>query len=446
MNDELQKVLSTIDNLKSELDSLSPIKKEYEDKLWEKFRLEWNYNSNHIEGNTLTYGETELLLRLGDEFKAQNNSLKDVNEMRAHDTAIFLIRDWATEKNRSLQEKDIRELNKLILVKNYWADAQTTLGQPTRREIKVGEYKSHPNHVRLKSGKLFKYAEPNEVPAKMNDLITWYNASREDHPLIVSSFLHYKFVIIHPFDDGNGRVSRLLMNYHLLQLGYPPIIIKSEDKKNYLYALNQADAGDTEAFMIYLGTQLIWSLEIAVKSAKGESIVEKDDLYKEIEVWKKQLKSELPTTPKRRDDIIAKLYDNSWHNLFESIIEKTKTFEELFLNFSCDIKSMRDIGEHNLTLETVSGYLSEVGKNESDSIRRLELSIKFDTPLNDPNAKNKIFDTRLNIKFDVFNYMFYIPHTTLDISKKYDELITTPEMDNIIETLLRKIFDEIKNA
>ena len=235
----MQEVLEKIQRLKTELDELLPMAKESKDILWEKFRLEWNYNSNHIEGNTMTYGQTILLLKLGDEFKAQNNSLKDVNEMRAHDTAIYVLRDWAREKSRNLTEKDIRELNQIILVKDYWADAQTQQGQPTRRLIKVGEYKEQPNHVKLKSGEIFRYAEPNEVSAKMNELVTWYNSNQDnEHPLLVAAYLHYKFVIIHPFDDGNGKVSRLLMNYHLMKKGYPPLIVKSSDKSNYLYALN----------------------------------------------------------------------------------------------------------------------------------------------------------------------------------------------------------------
>ena len=205
----MKELLEEIQRLKKELDNLLPMSKEQEEILWEKFRLEWNYNSNHIEGNTMTFGETELLLKLGDDFKAQNNSLKDVNEMRAHDSAIFIIRDWAKDAKRDLIEKDIRELNQIILVKDYWADAQTSDGKPTRRLIKVGNYKEQPNHVKLKSGEVFRYAAPNEVSAKMNELVNWYNSNQEDHPLLTAAFLHYKFVIIHPFDDGNGRVCLL---------------------------------------------------------------------------------------------------------------------------------------------------------------------------------------------------------------------------------------------
>jgi len=256
----MDKIIERIDLLRADLDVLLPLAKEAETILWEKFQLEWNYNSNHIEGNTLSYGDTKLLFKLGDDFRAQNNSLKDVQEMRAHDVAIEMVKQWSKDNERLISESEIRALNETIIVKPFWTDAVTPDGKPTRRQIIPGEYKEHPNHVQLKSGAIFKYAEPNEVPQKMQELRKWYVAENENsHPLVVAAFLHYKFVCIHHFDDGNGRVSRLLMNYHLLREGFPPVIIKSKDKDNYLYALQQADAGNTDAFVKYVGEQLIWS-------------------------------------------------------------------------------------------------------------------------------------------------------------------------------------------
>ena len=160
----------------------------------------------------------------------------------------------------------------------------------------------------------------------------WYHSDHDEHPLITAAYLHYKFVVIHPFDDGNGRVSRLLMNYHLMLEGYPPLIIRSDDKPNYLYALNQADTGDFNAFVKYLCKQIIWSLETSIKAAKGESISEKNDLYKEIEVWKKQVKSGLPTSPRRKDKTTMQIYDETISKLFSSIVMRANTFKELFLS------------------------------------------------------------------------------------------------------------------
>ena len=119
----------------------------------------------------------------------------------------------------------------------------------------------------------------------------WFHQQEEEDklpPVELAALLHYKFVCIHPFDDGNGRISRLLMNYVLLRHGLTPIIIKSADKKNYLYALHQADAGDLDAFIHYIAEQQKWSLEISIKAAKGESIDEPGDLEKRLTRLKKE--------------------------------------------------------------------------------------------------------------------------------------------------------------
>jgi len=439
----MQEVLEKIQRLKTELDELLPMAKESKDILWEKFRLEWNYNSNHIEGNTMTYGQTILLLKLGDEFKAQNNSLKDVNEMRAHDTAIYVLRDWAKEKSRNLTEKDIRELNQIILVKDYWADAQTQQGQPTRRLIKVGEYKEQPNHVKLKSGEIFRYAEPNEVSAKMNELVTWYNSNQDnEHPLLVAAYLHYKFVIIHPFDDGNGKVSRLLMNYHLMKKGYPPLIVKSSDKPNYLYALNQADTSDIEAFVKYLGTQLIWSLETSIKAAKGESIIEKSDLDKEIEVWKKQLKSGLPTNPQRQDKLSMDLYDKSISKLFNQIEERARTFLDLFLDHG--FKRGYKLLSENTFFDYYSSSLNQYKYQDSDKLDQFRLILELISPLNKPEAKNIKASSQITVNLNVFSYSFKIVGKEQEISKSYNEFLTDEEIDHLTETVINNLFNEVR--
>ena len=145
-------VLDIVDKLTDELKALQPLKGEYQEKLDKKFRLEFSYNSNHLEGNTLTYGETELLL-IFDETKG-NHPLREYEEMKAHDVAYKLIEEWAKETERPLTEQHIKNLNEVILVRPYWKEASTADGQNTRREIKVGDYKEHPNSVRLANGEI----------------------------------------------------------------------------------------------------------------------------------------------------------------------------------------------------------------------------------------------------------------------------------------------------
>jgi Fic family protein len=262
----LKDLLLHIEQLKVQLEKLQPISIENQQKLDKKFRLEWNYNSNHMEGNTLTYGETELLL-IFDQTKG-NHELREYEEMKGHDVALKLLYALVDDKERDVSESFIRQLNTLLLVRPFFKEAITPDGQPTRREIKVGEYKAFPNSVRLQNGEIFHYPLPAETPALMRDLIEWYK-NNSDNPIIVAADLHYKFVCIHPFDDGNGRIARLLMNYHLLKNNLPPVIIKSDDKKNYIRALQETDAGFLDSIRTYIAEKLIWSLELTISAAKG---------------------------------------------------------------------------------------------------------------------------------------------------------------------------------
>ena len=330
MKDTIEK----INKLKKELDTLRPLSPDNAQRLWEKLRLDWNYNSSHIEGNTLTYGETQLLLKLGDNYNTQNNSLKDVKEMQAHDVALHMVQEWARDAERTLTENDIRSLNKIILVSEYWRPAKSSDGTPTRKKITPGTYKSQPNHVILPTGKTFSYTEPENVSSEMHQLMDWYKEA-DLHPVVKAAFLHYKFVRIHPFDDGNGRVSRLLMNYHMLRNGYPPIIIKTDDKQEYFASLHAADMGNLEAFMHYVGTQLVSSLEVSITAAHGESITEPTDIDKEIELLNQRIKSR--DQPKNAAAVLD-LYSNVFKPLIVFFISKAEKLDRhykgkrIFLN------------------------------------------------------------------------------------------------------------------
>lgn len=228
----MTEIFKSIDGLISILQGLQPLKAEYQQRLDKKIRLEFNYNSNHIEGNTLTYGETELLLIF--DKTTGNHELREYEEMKAHDAAFELIKDWARDQERPLTEMGIKNLHEVLLVRPFWKDAETPEGHSTRRLIKVGNYKEFSNSVRLQNGEMFHYASPEENPILMGELIDWYRKEEQKaelHPVALAALLHYKFVRIHPFDDGNGRISRLLMNYVLFKHNLPPIIIKSSDKK-----------------------------------------------------------------------------------------------------------------------------------------------------------------------------------------------------------------------
>ena len=191
------------------------MKKTDDERLWRKLRLEWNYNSNHIEGNSLTYHETELLLIHGR--TAGGHPMRDYEEMKAHDVAIDHTRSLASAE-QVIGERDIRDLNKILLKEPFWQSAETPDGQPTRKQIVPGRYKRQPNHVRTTTGELHRFAEPGETPALMEKWTREFRRDLERRACPLPLFLaesHWNFLRIHPFDDGNGRTARLLANYVL---------------------------------------------------------------------------------------------------------------------------------------------------------------------------------------------------------------------------------------
>ena len=319
-------------DLKLELDKLRPIPKEREAKIMQKFRLDWNYHSNHLEGNSLTFGETRMLILHG--ITAQGKPLKDHFEITGHDKAI----EWVIEIVKSdflLTENFIRQLHLLLLKESYEVRAITPDGQPTRRTIEVGKYKSGPNHVLTKTGETFYFATPEETPAKMNDLLAWYRqeVERDDvNPIILAAEFHYRFILIHPFDDGNGRVARVLMNFILMKFYFPPVIIKTEDKENYFSALRQADGGLIEIFIDYIAKNLARSLEIMIAGAKGEEIEEVDDLDKKIALLKSEFKAEKNEAAIiKTKQIVLAIFNDSFVRIYEKFISSCRKFDEFYL-------------------------------------------------------------------------------------------------------------------
>ena len=163
-------LLEKIDRLKAEIDLLRPLAPDIEARVLQKFRLDWNYHSNSIEGNSLTYGETVAFLMEG--LTAKGKPLKDHLDIKGHNEGIDYLMNLIKNKHQ-LTEKVIRELHKIILVEPYKTPAITSDGQSVEKTINIGQYKTQPNHVKTPTGEMHYYASPEETPAKMNDLMTW---------------------------------------------------------------------------------------------------------------------------------------------------------------------------------------------------------------------------------------------------------------------------------
>lgn len=234
--------MNRIESLYQEWQSLQPISQEVQNKIDQKFMLEFNYNSNHIEGNTLTYGQTEMLLLFGKVVEEAN--MKDLEEMKASNVGLKMVKEAALDKNQPLSEYFIRVLHQTLFREDYTVYRQLPDGTHTSYIVHAGQYKTRPNSVITITGERFEYASLEETPALMKDLIEWYNQEEQAGtmtPIELASLFHYRYIRIHPFEDGNGRISRLIVNYILYRHGYPMIVVRTKDKKNYLTALSQSD-------------------------------------------------------------------------------------------------------------------------------------------------------------------------------------------------------------
>lgn len=454
----MEATIQTIDKLAATLQELQPIKPEYQQRLDKKIRLEFNYNSNHIEGNTLTYGETELLLIF--DKTTGNHELREYEEMKSHDVAFEMIKEWAADKERPLSEMAVKNLHQILLVRPFWKEAMTADGQPTRRLIKVGTYKEHPNSVRLQNGEMFHYASPEETPIQMGELIDWFRTEEEKgelHPVALAALLHYKFVRIHPFDDGNGRLSRLLMNYVLVKNNLPPVVIKSADKKAYLFALNQADAGDLDAFIKYIATQAIWSIELSIKAANGETLEEADDLQKEIAIWKRSAVTQKVSASHRNDDLVYELYGNGGiREMFESFAHQHEQFFDMF--YKHDFNSYKNNGGQaglNWLDEEVdkivlkphpvfyeAGETPEVIQTD-DTYRNVWVGINLQEY---KYNENNPFSIQSNLRADFEPYKYQIKYNNkVLIKKNYDEYLSSEERKQIVADCVKDVFAQIKN-
>ena len=218
-----------VDEKLSKLNSKRPLSKEATESLQNAINLEWTYNSNGIEGNTLTLKETKVVL---EGITIGGKSVKEHLEAINHENAIEYL-DGLTKDKSEISEWNIKGLHQLIL-KGIDDD-------------NAGRYR---NHNVIISGAKHRPPEYIKVPELMEKLMINYDEWDKYHPIIRAALLHGELVKIHPFIDGNGRTSRLIMNMDLMISGYVPVIIKKDNRLKYYEALDKAHTtGDYTDFV-----------------------------------------------------------------------------------------------------------------------------------------------------------------------------------------------------
>lgn len=455
--------MNKIQPLFDEWQRLQPLKPEDQTRLTQKFMLEFNYNSNHLEGNTLTYGQTKLLLMFGE--TQGSASLKDYEEMKAHNVGLEKIKIEALDRERPLTESFIRDLNKTILVENYWETSRTDEGLPTRIEIRVGEYKSRPNSVITSTGEEFTYAAPEETAAMMTALVAWCNKAMSEGeltPIEIATLFHYRFIRIHPFQDGNGRIARLIVNFILRRFGYPMVIIHSKDKEDYFRALRQSDVEvgfspsdganaslvQIQPFLKYMTTQLERSLELSIKAAKGESIEDDSDFGKQLTLLKQKAQKEKNSpaldTPQNKLNVY-----NLFHRFFAMELKAALIHVSDFFNtyhffyfFSKDIGQIS--GDGFFSLEEMSELLFDQLTEKQEDILANSRSIMLKIALLGVRGGLKMKNISIHHEASVtFERGYYVFNGKTFIYGTYP---SEEETKLVIDTIKKDVLLKIQNA
>jgi Fic family protein len=444
-------ILQEIDAQKKQIDSMRPLPPDVEGRVMQKLRLDWNYNSNAIEGNKLSYGETVAFLMEG--ITAKGKPLKDHLDIRGHNEAINFLLELVKDE-RPLSEADIRALHEMILVEPYDVKAQTAEGTPTTKRIIPGVYKTTANHVQTATGETHYYATPEETPAKMRELMEWYyeaDSNTEIHPVVVAALFHHKFVEIHPFDDGNGRLSRILMNLVLLKKGFPPVVVKMDDRRNYYSLLSRADVGETWPFVEYIIESSQWSLRLYMKGAKGEAIDEEDDIDKELALYRIELLNKIQPQKKISRKEVETVIRGVFIPLLEVLeIKLSNLFNDVFEVFKITVDISPGLNAREYIIANEIGSL--VGYSAYEHIiKELEkkeriTSIYVTANLEGFKNPDNVFDASgsFELTFDDEDY-YFTDNNNLQIIKFYDEKISVKDRNDIIESVLNQIKDLINH-
>jgi Fic family protein len=237
------KIFEKIDDLLEQLNNSRPLTQGELERLRDEFLIDFTYNSNAIEGNTLTLQETALIINEG--ITIAQKPLKDHLEVIGHKEAYFYIEELVKQKS-PLSEKVIKDIHSIVL-----------MDKPQDK----GVYRRVP--VRI-MGAVHEPPQPYLVPVQIEQLILEYEEMKKTmHPIERIALFHLKFEGIHPFIDGNGRTGRLLLNLELMKESYPSINVKFADRRRYYdcFTAYHESNGNPEAMVQMVATYVYETLE-----------------------------------------------------------------------------------------------------------------------------------------------------------------------------------------
>ena len=431
----LQSILIAIEKLKTELDSYNPIPFDRLQKINYKLRLDWNYHSNKIEGGTLTFEETRSVMM--EQLEIHGKPLRDVMEMRGHDEVIKNIQKMGRGEVK-ITENRIKEIHKTIIFEE---------------EDRPGLFKNRNNYIYNYAGERYDFTPSEDTIDAMNSLSNWLDNQlqafkkgkhQKSIPEIAFEY-HLRFLTIHPFLDGNGRTGRILMNLILIANGFPPVIIRTEEKDFYNKHLSHAQQYEENPIPLYemLGKLLIRSYETCVKGAKGESLFELEDWEKRLQFIENQTLRNSNDLLKSNETVYSTL-TNSVLPLIEYAEIKFSAFDKFYSHYSKLIMFNNDsiLNSSNDLKSLIEELKSE---NQLVNFEKMTMSFSWSTFKN-TDKKIEDLNIQLHFSFQLDGYSIKkMPSNNPFIVKKYGATLQQAEIIHFINTIGNAISIEIEN-
>jgi Fic family protein len=251
------------------LQAMRPLPSDVTEELRHRYEVALTHHSTAIEGNTLTQSETQIVIEKG--ITIGGKSVREHLEVIGHKEALHFVLELASEQT-PLGEREIREIHSLVMQ----GQANGHSGRYRTLDVKAaGTEYVYPSHL--------------QVPELMAEFVAWLGGTPDLHPIDLAAEAHLRFVTIHPFRDGNGRMGRLLLNLLLVRQGYPIAVLHVAQRVEYVAALESAQSGGSRSGLDDLvraavARSLRQTLETALSS---ESVVVPNDLRAEATAWVK---------------------------------------------------------------------------------------------------------------------------------------------------------------
>lgn len=450
----IKDILALVDENQKKIAAYGKFNDEILKKINYKLRLDWNYYSNRMEGGTLTKAETRSVM-VGN-IDVKGKPFKDVAEMTGHDKIILEVLKMSKGELR-IAEKRIKEIHKAIM---YEEDAE--------KAAQIGQWKKNPNEIIGYKNEKISFTQPGDVAEEIHKLLDNINAELDKfyavkpsiHPVELAAQFHIDYVSIHPFYDGNGRTSRILTNILLMACGYPTIVIKDEHKQAYYKLLGdiQAYGGKADLFYAFIAERVIDTQQLILDALEGKDIEEKDDIDKEIALWKQALSDDVKVL-KREPAVLFNVYNQSLKPFLQYFLDKHLQFDDLFAEKQMDI-TIENYAFKMDSLTILDRFFDEwqdkesniftLGTNEFDHIKYLnKIEFRIYWKGFKKGGVKELFDERsqLNIQFNEFEYILTgWDQNKVYVKKRYAENIIENECQTIVNQIVKSVFESIKSS